>query len=236
MGIQKFLRQHHLQFENRALLEQALTHRSYLNEQEDVALGDNERLEFLGDAVLDFVVTRVLFDRFPQMPEGELTRLRAALVRTDTLAEVAAEMGIGDVLFMGHGEELSGGRQRRTLLCDAFEALLGALYLDQGLEAVADFAIPQLIPMVDHILAQGLHIDARSKLQEWSQAEVALTPVYEVISEVGPDHEKEFTVEVQIGQQIVGQGQGHSKQVAAQSAARAALRALEAGELPIILP
>lgn len=236
MNIQQFQQQHHLQFQNRALLEQALTHRSYLNEQEDDSLRDNERLEFLGDAVLDFVVTRVLFARFPQMPEGELTRLRAALVRTDTLADVAAELEIGEVLFMGHGEELSGGRHRRNLLCDAFEALLGALYIDQGLEAVADFAIPRLIPMVDYILAEGLHIDARSKLQEWSQAEVGITPVYEVIAEDGPDHEKEFTVEVMIGEQIVGQGQGHSKQIAAQAAARSALRALEAGELPVLLP
>jgi ribonuclease-3 len=235
MDIRHFQQQHQLQFQNRALLEQALTHRSFINEQMDDTLGDNERLEFLGDAVLDFIITRVLFSRFPQMPEGELTRLRAALVRTDTLAEVAADLGIGDVLFMGRGEELSGGRQRRSLLCDAFEALLGALYLDQGLEAAADFAVPRLIPMVDYILAEGLHIDARSKLQEWSQAEVALTPVYEVVSEAGPDHEKEFTVEVLIGEQRVGQGQGHSKQMAAQSAARAALRALEAGEMPVIL-
>ena len=235
MDIQQFQQRHHLHFENMALLQQALTHRSYINEQMDDSLGDNERLEFLGDAVLDFVVTRVLFSRFPEMPEGELTRLRAALVRTDTLAEVAADLEIGAVLFMGRGEAMSGGRQRRTLLCDAFEALLGALYLDQGLEAAADFAIPRLIPMVDYILAEGLHIDARSKLQEWSQAEIALTPVYEVVSEAGPDHEKEFTVEVFIGEQVVGQGQGHSKQVAAQSAARAALRALEAGEMPVIV-
>lgn len=235
MDSQQFQKRYNLQFQDRVLLEQALTHRSYLNEQGDDDLRDNERLEFLGDAVLDFVVTRVLFARFPDMPEGELTRLRAALVRTETLADVAAELALGEVLRMGHGEELSGGRQRRNLLCDAFEALLGALYLDQGLEAVADFVTPRLMPMVDYILAEGLHIDARSRLQEWSQAAYSLTPVYHVIDEAGPDHEKEFTVEVMVGEQAIGQGQGRSKQVAAQSAARAVLRALEADELPLIL-
>ncbi len=234
MNLQQFEHQHDLQFRNPALLEQALTHRSYLNEQENSGLGDNERLEFLGDAVLDFAITRVLFDQFPMMPEGELTRLRAALVRTDTLAEVAAQIGIGDVLRMGRGEELTGGRQRRNLLCDAFEALLGALYLDQGLERAAEFVVPRLMPMVDYILAEGLHIDARSKLQEWSQAVHNLTPVYVVTDEDGPDHEKQFTVEVVIGERIVGQGQGRSKQLAAQAAARNALKALEAGEMPVL--
>ena len=235
MNIQQFQQKHHLKFNDRALLLQALTHRSYLNEQDDEMMGDNERLEFLGDAVLDFVITRVLYARFPDMPEGELTRLRAALVRTDTLAEVAAELGLGDVLQMGRGEEMTGGRQRRNLLCDAFEALLGAIYLDQGLEQVADFVEPRLMPMVDYILAEGLHIDARSKLQEWSQATHSLTPIYEVAAEEGPDHEKEFTVNVYIGEQMVGEGRGRSKQMAAQAAARAALRAMEAGELPPIL-
>lgn len=234
MDLQQFQLQHGLRFDNSALLEQAMTHRSYLNEQENADLGDNERLEFLGDAVLDFVITRVLFAQFPAMPEGELTRLRAALVRTDTLAEVAAGLGIGDVLRMGHGEELTGGRQRRNLLCDAFEALLGALYLDQGIEKVAEFVVPRLMPMVDYILAEGLHIDARSKLQEWSQEVHNLTPVYVVTDEDGPDHEKQFTVEVVIGEQIVGQGQGRSKQLAAQAAARNALKALEAGEMPVL--
>src|SRR5690606_23483963 len=152
MKIAEFQKQHDLNFRNPALLQQALTHRSYINEQDDDDTRDNERLEFLGDAVLDFIITRVLFARFPDMPEGELTRLRAALVRTDTLAEVAAEMGMGEVLRMGRGEELSGGRQRRNLLGDAFEALLGAIYIDQGLEAAAAFVTPRLMPMVDYIL------------------------------------------------------------------------------------
>jgi ribonuclease-3 len=229
-NLQAFLSQHNLYFRNHALLRQALTHRSFLNEQEDSNLRDNERLEFLGDAVLDFVITRVLFDQFPVMPEGELTRLRAALVRTDMLAEVAAEIGLGDVLWVGRGEEVTGGRKRRNLLADSLEALLGALYLDQGVEAVADFIVPRLMPKVDYILAEGLHIDARSKLQEWSQAVQAETPVYQVIAEEGPDHEKAFTVEVLIHEQVIGVGQGASKQQAAQAAARAALKALEAGQ------
>ena len=234
MDILTFQERYHLHFNDQSLLVRAMTHRSFLNEQEDENLRDNERLEFLGDAVLDFIITRTLFARFPEMPEGELTRLRSALVRTDTLADLAAELDLGSVLRMGHGEELTGGRKRRNLLCDAFEALLGALYLDQGTERVAEFVTPLLMPMVDYILAEGLHIDARSKLQEWSQGTVGQTPIYEVISEDGPDHEKEFNVVVMIGEQTVAEGQGRSKQMAAQSAARNALRALDAGEL--VLP
>ncbi|MAS33326.1 MAG: ribonuclease III [Anaerolineaceae bacterium] len=235
MDLQEFQTRHGLRFRDTALLQQALTHRSFLNEQEDVDLPDNERLEFLGDAVLDFVITRVLFARYPRMPEGDLTRLRAALVRTDTLADVAAELQIGEVLRMGRGEELTGGRQRRNLLCDAFEALLGALYLDQGLEPAADFVMPLLMPLVEYILAEGLHIDARSKLQEWSQAVLGETPVYEVVAEDGPDHEKEFTVRILIGDHTICEGQGRSKQLAAQAAARAALKLQEAGELSVPL-
>jgi len=234
MDILTFQERHQLHFNDQTLLIRAMTHRSYLNEQDGDDARDNERLECLGDAVLDFIVTRTLFARFPDMPEGELTRLRSALVRTDTLADLASELDLGSVLRMGRGEELTGGRRRRNLLCDAFEALLGALYLDQGTERVAEFVKPLLMPMVDYILAEGLHIDARSKLQEWSQGTVGLTPIYEVVAEIGPDHEKEFNVEVMIGEHPVAQGQGRSKQLAAQAAARNALRALEAGEL--ILP
>lgn len=221
-----------LQFHNPALLQQALTHRSYLNEQAEEGVQDNERLEFLGDAVLDFVITDVLYQHYPHMPEGELTRLRAALVRTETLAQVAQELGLGDMLRMGKGEEISGGRVRRNILCDAFEALLGALYLDQGVLAAEHFAVPRLLPLVEYILAEGLHIDARSMFQEWSQATRNLTPVYRVVSEIGPDHEKEFTVEVLVGEEIAGEGKGRSKQTAAQAAARDALRQLEAQPPP----
>ncbi len=232
MSLDEFQEQLGLRFRNMALLEQALTHRSYLNEQPDETLGDNERLEFLGDAVLDFLMTDVLFRQYPDMPEGELTRLRAALVRTETLAQVAHECRIGEALRMSKGEESTGGRERRTILCDAFEALVGALYLDQGLKAVEQFAVPLLMPLVEYILAERLHIDARSLFQEWSQAVHNITPVYRVTAAEGPDHDKEFIVEVLVGEEIVGQGAGHSKQSAAQSAARDALHRLEVQSSP----
>lgn len=221
-----------LRFNKPELLQEALTHRSYLNEHDDEALRDNERLEFLGDSILDYLVTHMLFSRYPDMAEGELTRLRAALVRTETLAEVAGAIRIGEALRMGRGEESSGGRQRRNIRCDAFEALLGALYLDQGLDAVKQFALPLLLPRVDYILAEGLHWDARSMLQEWSQAVHGLTPVYRVVDSSGPDHDKDFRVEVVIGERVFGAGSGKSKQMAAQAAARGVLRQIEEGQLP----
>lgn len=227
MDIHDFQARHALHFDDLTLLEQALTHRSFLNEQEDESLRHNERLEFLGDAVLDFIVARVLFLRYPDMPEGDLTRLRSALVRTQTLAEIARKLDLGAYLRMSKGEDMSGGRDRRALLCDAFEGLVGALYLDQGIDVVSNFVTPLLMPLVDHILAEGLHIDARSKLQEWSQSFQGETPIYVVIDEAGPDHEKEFTMEVMIGEQVVGTGTGRSKQLAAQAAARNALHSLE---------
>lgn len=227
MDLQDFQARYALHFDNQDLLEQALTHRSYLNEQEDESLRHNERLEFLGDAVLDYIVARLLFLRYPDMPEGDLTRLRSALVRTQTLAELARGLDLGTYLRMSKGEDMTGGRNRRALLCDAFEALLGALYLDQGMEAASDFVSPLLLPLIDYILSEGLHIDARSKLQEWSQSAQGETPIYVVVSEEGPDHEKEFTMEVMIGEQVVGTGTGRSKQLAAQSAARNALHLLE---------
>lgn len=220
-----------LYFQQPDLLAQALTHRSFLNERPNEASGDNERLEFLGDAILDFVITNMLFHRYPNMSEGEMTRLRAALVRTETLAELAAACYIGEALRMGKGEDSSGGRRRRTILCDAFEALLGALFLDQGLAAVEAFVLPLLEPRADYILAEGLHRDARSTLQEWSQAVHNITPVYRVVESAGPDHDKAFKVEVVIGDQVVGHGVGKSKQMAAQAAARAVLCRIETGEL-----
>lgn len=227
MDIHTFQKQIGIQFQQEELLTRALTHRSFANEQEGDDIHDNERLEFLGDAVLDFIMTRVLYDRYPDMPEGELTRLRSALVRTETLADLARQMNMGEVLRMGKGEETSGGRERRNILCDAFEALLAAIYLDQGLQAVQQFVVPLLSEKMDYILQEGLHIDARSTFQEWSQAVRNITPVYRVIEESGPDHEKQFMVEVLLEDEVAGEGSGRSKQSAAQSAAREALRRLE---------
>lgn len=235
--IQALQKQLHLKFKTPALLMQALTHRSYINEHgQDADTGDNERLEFLGDAVLDFVVGDMLFQRYPDMPEGQLTRLRAALVRTEALAGLARQIGLGDYMRMGKGEEASGGRDRQTNLCAAFEALIGALYLDRGVEAVRTFALPSLDALLEHVLALKLHLDARSLFQEWSQSARNQTPVYQTISATGPDHQKEFIVEVVIGDVVAGRGEGRSKHTAAQSAARDALKRVESGELTPLAP
>jgi len=222
-----------LAFNNNELLLQALTHRSYINEHGDTSIGDNERLEFLGDAVLDFLVGDMLYQRYPAMPEGDLTRLRAALVRTESLAELAHNLGLGTALRMGKGEETSGGRERVTNLCATFEAVVGALYLDQDLTAVRAFVTPRLDALLEQVMAEARDRDARSRLQEWSQAEHNLTPAYRTVSASGPDHQKEFIVEVVLGGRAVAQGAGRSKQAAAQAAAGEALRLLDQGELVV---
>lgn len=214
------------QFDDETLLEQALTHRSYLNEHPNYPLGHNERLEFLGDAVLDFVVSDMLFDRFPEMSEGRMTRLRAALVRTETLAKLARQFGLGDMIRMARGEEDSGGRQRKTNLCNTFEAVIGALYLDDSIDAVHEFVVPLLEPLLEQVLQSAADKDAKSRFQEWSQAETGITPSYHTIHSEGEDHDKMFTVEVRIGDQVVGWGTGKSKQSAEQAAAMVALAEL----------
>ncbi len=211
-----------LDFEDKSLLERALTHRSYLNENPDV-LRDNERLEFLGDAVLDFVVGDYLFRHLPDLREGELTSLRAALVRAPTLADFANELEIGRFLRLGLGEDESGGRQRVPLLCATFEAVVGAIYLDQGLPAVREFIERLIAPTLVEIQAQSLHKDAKSEFQVWAQAQFNITPRYKVVGMSGPDHARQFAVQVLVGDEVWGEGQGSSKQSAAQSAARMAL-------------
>ena len=206
-----------------SLIARALTHRSYLNEHPQVALEDNERLEFLGDAVLDFVVGAWLYNRFPELPEGRLTSLRAALVKTDTLAGFAVQIGLPDQLRLGKGETDSGGRARQSLLCNAFEAMIGALYLDQGLDIVCEFLSNLLPDEVDRVMADERDRDAKSILQEWSQAKFGRTPRYRTVHSEGPDHARQFTIEVSIGDQVVGKGIGPSKQIAAQAAASDAL-------------
>lgn len=213
----------HISFSNRSLLERALTHSSYLNENPDSALEDNERLEFLGDAVLDFVVGAYLYNRFPEMKEGELTSLRAALVRSSTLADFARQLEINQYLKLGCGEEENGGRERTPLLCAAFEAVIGAIYLDKGFDAVQKLMEPMIAPKLADIREKSLHKDAKSEFQVWAQAKFNVTPHYEVIGESGPDHQKTFTVRVMVGQETWGEGSGTSKQAAAQAAARKAL-------------
>ncbi len=217
-------------FRDNSLLQRALTHRSYLNEHPDENLEDNERLEFLGDSVLDFIAAEWLYERFPQMSEGNLTRLRAGLVRNETLASYASAAGLNDMLLLGKGEEEHGGRTRLRNLGGAFEALAGALYLDQGMDAVRQFARPWFVPVLDEMLREQSDKDAKSRLQEWSQASLNLTPIYRTVRVTGPDHAREFTIEVVIGDRVFGAGSGHNKQAAAQAAARAALEAIEGRE------
>jgi ribonuclease-3 len=218
----EFIKRLNLGFTDTLLLNRALTHRSYLNEHPE-ALEDNERLEFLGDAVLDFVVGAWLYNSFPEMTEGDMTRLRAALVKTEQLAEFGQAIGIGMALRLGRGEQDSGGRKRPAMLCACFEALIGAIYLDQGIRAVEEFMAPMLNEAADKILAERNDKDPKSLLQEWAQSQGYNAPTYRIVSEVGPDHAKEFNVEVWIDGKSQGSGIGKSKQSASKSAARDAL-------------
>lgn len=211
-----------LGFKSQMLLTRALTHRSFINENPH-ALEDNERLEFLGDAVLDFVVGAWLYHHYPEMAEGELTLVRTALVRTEQLAEFARQIDLGRAIRLGQGEIVSGGRWRNALLCAGFEALIGGLYLDQGIEAVELFFEPYLSRAVEKILVNGHPRDPKSMLQEWTQARGMNPPVYQTIKESGPDHEKVFTVEVQVEDLVSGVGKGFSKREASKQAAKVAL-------------
>jgi len=223
-------------FRDKSLLQRALTHRSYLNEHPDFPLEDNERLEFLGDAVLDFLTGEYLYHRFPEMREGPLTSLRSVLVRRSTLARFARQWNLGRHLLMGHGEAESGGRNRPATLCAAFEAMTGALYLDQGLESVKDLIEPLIMPEIARTLEERSDKDPKSRLQELAQARMHHTPRYTTAGESGPDHAKEFTVKVTIGGQVYGQGRGPSKQQAAQAAAHAALEQFAPTEATDIEP
>jgi ribonuclease-3 len=208
-------------FKDVELLHRAITHPSYVNEHPGEA-GDNQRLEFLGDAALDFVTGMWVYRHYPDFDEGPMTRLRAALVRTETLAQLARQVGIGNILRLGRGEEEAGGRERDANLCDAFEAVIGALCLDGGLTVVESFVEPLVGPVAEAVLAAEADQDAKSRLQEWSQAEMNTTPRYRIVDERGPDHAKTFIAEVLLRKEVVGQGSGHSKQAAQQAAAQAA--------------
>jgi ribonuclease-3 len=211
-----------LGFKNVALLTRSLTHRSYINENPD-ALEDNERLEFLGDAVLDFIVAAWLYNRYPEMTEGDLTLVRTALVRTEQLADFARKIDLGQAMRLGQGEIVSGGRFRQTLLCAGFEALIGGIYLDRGVKAVEDFFEPLIQEAIEEILVDGHPRDPKSLLQEWTQARGQEPPVYQTIRESGPDHEKVFEVNVSVNGLVSGLGIGNSKREASKLAAREAL-------------
>lgn len=207
------------------LFQRAMTHRSYLNEHSEV-IEDNERLEFLGDAVLDFYVAAWLYHHYPEMAEGEMTKLRSALVRTEQLAEFAKKFNLGSQMLLGRGEAESGGRERPNLLCATFEALVGAIYLDGGIEVVQNFLEPLIAETAEEIILNSKERDPKSELQEWAQSKGSGTPVYKTASVRGPEHAKTFVVEVWIGDQYYGKGEGPNKRVAAKNAAKCALNKL----------
>lgn len=222
---EEFNRRLNLKISDNSLLSRALTHRSYLNEHPD-ALEDNERLEFLGDAVLDFIVGAWLYNRYPDMLEGELTRMRSALVHTEELAEFAVQIDLGRAMRLGRGETQAGGKSRPALLCDTFEAVVGAIYLDQNIDGVLTFISPFLLNSAEDILINHKDEDPKSKLQEWAQGKGYQTPQYVTCSSSGPDHSKVFEVDVYIGGKVIARGNGHSKQAATKSAAANALDSL----------
>jgi ribonuclease-3 len=211
-----------LHFQDHDLLQTALTHRSFIYEGAGRGQACNERLEFLGDSILACITADFLYRTYPTLNEGELSDVRAMLVKGDTLAKFAQEIDLGSFLRMGKGERQAGGSQR--ILASAFEALLGALYLDQGLEATRAYLLPRLQPLAEQIVTKRLFKDNKSRFQEIAQAQVGITPIYRLISQEGPSHDREFTVEVLLGEQVAGIGQGRNKQIAEQAAALAALQ------------
>jgi len=211
-----------IEFKDIHLLTRALTHRSYLNEHPE-ALEDNERLEFLGDAVLDFLVGEWLYNRFPEMKEGDLTQMRSAFVQTGQLADFASNLDLSNAVRLGHGEVKSGGKLRNTLLCDVFEAFIGAMLLDQGINVVKKFIYPLLEGAVADIIEQRKNEDPKSLLQEWAQANGYNPPKYHTIKVTGPDHAKIFEVEARVNNKGVGCGKAKSKQSAEKVAAKKAL-------------
>ena len=215
-----------ISFNDPSLLEQALVHSSYVNENPGFASASNERLEFLGDAVLGLVVAEKLYQDFPHSAEGEMTRLRAALVRRDALARVARTIKLGDYLYLGRGEEASGGRRKPANLAGALEAMIAAIFLDQGSTITRDFILRLFDEELQRVTSQGGGVDYKSQLQELIQAREQQAPAYRLVEAVGPDHDRRFTVEVRAGDTVLGRGLGKSKKAAETEAARTALEQL----------
>ncbi len=209
-------------FRRESLLEQAFVHTSYCNENAGLEYSSNERLEFLGDAVLDFVVTDKLYKEFPELSEGELTEIRASLVCRDTLAELASSLALGDWLLLGRGEELGGGRAKASNLANALEALIGAMYLDQGIGKTRRFILKQLKWDLEEIKTGKIMLNYKALVQELIQGEGKPTPVYRLVEAAGPDHAKQFTADIMVDGRALGRGMGGSKKVAESRAARAA--------------
>lgn len=213
-------------FNDPSFLEHALVHTSYVNENPEPGVTSNERLEFLGDAVLGLVAAEALYQKYPEMAEGQMTRLRAALVRREALAAMAKAHKIGEFLNLGRGEESGGGRRRPANLASAMEAVIAAIYLDSGLETARDFIVRSITPEMEKIIGRGDSIDYKSDLQELIQAREGQRPEYYMVGAIGPDHDPNFTVEVRLGDQVLGRGSGRSKKIAEVEAARAALEKL----------
>lgn len=212
-----------VQFKDTQVLLSAITHRSYLNEHREATWAHNERLEFLGDAVLELVVTDYLFNKYPEKPEGELTAVRAALVNTTSLAGASEQLGVNDFLLMSKGEAKDEGRARQYILANAFESCIGAIYVDQNYEVAKEFIAGRLFPKTDEIVDKQLWQDAKSRFQELAQENSSVTPTYETVGQEGPDHDRVFTVGVYLKQQKIAEGTGRSKQEAEQAAAEAGL-------------
>src|SRR3989338_5101676 len=211
-------------FKDKELLKQAFTHRSYINENPRTALSHNERLEFLGDAVLELIVTDFLYKKYPKYTEGELTAVRSALVNAIIISEVAGDIGMNDYLLLSKGEAKDFGKARQYILANTYEAFIGAMYLDQGYDVVDKFVTRTLLPKTDEIVNKKLWRDAKSLVQEKAQEFVSVTPAYKVLSQSGPDHDKHFTVGIYFGKDLIAEGKGKSKQEAEQKAAEAALK------------
>ncbi|MFC1622927.1 ribonuclease III [Patescibacteria group bacterium] len=220
--MEKFAKKIGVDFGNKDLLLEALTHRSYLNEHREEKVDHNERLEFLGDAVLELVVTVYLFDNYKN-PEGELTSWRSTLVNGEMLAKVGEELEIGDYLRMSKGEAKDTGRARRYLIANAVEAVIGAVYLDKGYDSAKDFIEKNIVVKLQEVLDKKLHMDPKSFFQEKAQEEEKVTPIYKLIKEWGPDHDKHFKIGVYLGSELIAEGEGVSKQDAQREAARSGL-------------
>ncbi|OHA89650.1 MAG: ribonuclease III [Candidatus Zambryskibacteria bacterium RIFCSPHIGHO2_01_FULL_44_22b] len=223
MDFNKFEEGAGINFKDKSLLKQAFTHRSYINENRALALEHNERLEFLGDAVLELVITDYLYGRMKDSTEGELTSLRSALVNADSCSRIAQALGANDYLLLSKGEAKDTGRARTYILANTLEAIIGAIYIDQGYEKAKVFILAHMTPLVEEILKEGAWIDAKSLFQEKAQEHYGQTPSYKTLRESGPDHDKHFIVGVYVGKEKYGEGEGKSKQDAEQEAARNAL-------------
>ena len=215
------------QFRSIDYLKQALVHKSYANEKKEQGIQDNERLEFLGDAVLDLIVSESLVENYPSYSEGRLSKLRALVVNESSLSTVARSLGLGDYILLGRGEDQSGGRDKNSILADTFEAVIAAIYIDSGLPEVSRFVLPLLEDRIGEVARSDSPMDFKTELQELSQSLRGVLPSYRVVQESGPDHEKVFLVELSLDSAIISTGKGRSKKAAEQDAARKALQQLK---------